>query len=185
MLYYALFLTDQGTHARHNHGQHRFLDSGKHPFDGPCATVLMGGLTDHQYTNYIIWSQYLPQYYNQSYAGQFAYQILSEYTIRKGSTIDKEKELISVTFAINFLGYGTAGLCRRFLVYPTHAVWPTSLVTIALNSTLHSEKADEPIKGPFGKLYRMGRMRAFILLFGGMFVYFWVRTFPANHGICG
>jgi hypothetical protein len=79
-----------------------------------------------------------------------------------------------VTFAINFLGYGMAGLCRRFLVYPTHAVWPTSLVTIALNSTLHSEQADEPVKGPLGRMYRMGRMKAFVILFAAMFVYFWV-----------
>ena len=28
------------------------------------------------YTNYIIWSQYLPQYYGQTYAGEFAYQFL-------------------------------------------------------------------------------------------------------------
>ena len=68
-----------------------------------------------------------------------------------------------------------AGLCRRFLVYPTHAVWPTSLVTIALNATLHSDKDDEPVKGPFNRMFKMGRMRAFVILFVGMFVYFWVR----------
>jgi OPT family oligopeptide transporter len=51
------------------------------------------------YTDNIIWAQYLPQYFNQSYAGRFSYQIL-------------------IALSTNFIGYGIAGLCRRFLVYP-------------------------------------------------------------------
>lgn len=77
------------------------------------------------YTNYIIWSQYLPTFFNQSYAGQFAYQIC-------------------IAMGTNFIGYGIAGLCRRFLVYPSYCVWPASLVTIALNSAFHTGKSPLP-----------------------------------------
>ncbi|KAL1642599.1 hypothetical protein SLS58_005368 [Diplodia intermedia] len=31
------------------------------------------------YTNYIVWTQYLPKFFNQSYAGSFSYQILIAY----------------------------------------------------------------------------------------------------------
>lgn len=106
------------------------------------------------YTNYVIWAQYLKQYFNQPYAGNFGYQIL-------------------LGLATNFIGYGMAGITRRFLVYPTYAVWPTSLVTIALNSALHSkDEANTPVKGPFGTIFRASRMRVFCYVFGGMFVYF-------------
>lgn len=105
------------------------------------------------YTDNIIWSQYLPQYYNQAYAGQFSYQIL-------------------IGLGTNFVGYGMAGLTRRFLVYPSYAVWPTSLVTIALNSALHSDSSNSPVKGPFGRTFTASRMKVFLYCFIGMFVYF-------------
>lgn len=105
------------------------------------------------YTNYVIWSQYLPAYFNQSYAGSFAYQIL-------------------ISLGTNFVGYGMAGLTRRFLVYPASCVWPASLVTIALNQAFHVE-ANTPVQGPFGRIYRMSRYKFFLLAFGAMFVYFW------------
>jgi OPT family small oligopeptide transporter len=105
------------------------------------------------YTDNIIWSQYLPQYYNQRYAGQFSYQIL-------------------IGLGTNFVGYGMAGLTRRFLVYPSYAVWPTSLVTIALNSALHSTAEDVPVKTPFGRTIRASRMKVFLYSFIGMFLYF-------------
>ena len=73
------------------------------------------------YTDYIIWTQVLPQFFNQPYARGFAYQIL-------------------ISLGTNFIGYGIAGLCRRFLVYPSFCVWPASLVTIALNAAFHTEK---------------------------------------------
>ena len=122
------------------------------------------------YTNNIIWSQYLPQYYNQSYAGEFAYQFL----ISVGTNyVGCEYLRLDISGSANHLD-GMAGLCRRFLVYPTHAVWPTSLVTIALNATLHADQDNEAVPGPFKRMYKMGRMRAFTILFVGMFIYFWV-----------
>lgn len=105
------------------------------------------------YTDNIIWSQYLPQYFNQSYAGKFSYQIL-------------------IAFGTNFIGYSIAGICRRFLVYPSYCVWPASLVTIALNSAFHTDK-NVPVIGPMKKVFTASRLKFFGMAFGAMFVYFW------------
>ncbi|GAO17651.1 hypothetical protein UVI_02002130 [Ustilaginoidea virens] len=105
------------------------------------------------YTQYIIWTQVLPQYFNQQYARSFAYIFLN-------------------AFATNFIGYGLAGITRKFLVYPSYCVWPRSLVTIALNTALHNEE-NHPVAGPLGKTWNVSRYRFFMVIFAGMFVYFW------------
>ncbi len=106
------------------------------------------------YTTLIIWVQYMPQFFGQAYAGSFAYQIL-------------------VGLATNFLGYGFAGACRRFLVWPSYCVWPTSLVTIALINAFHEQKS-HPVIGPFKRLITMSRFKFFLVVFSGMFIYFWI-----------
>ncbi|KAF4120900.1 OPT oligopeptide transporter protein [Geosmithia morbida] len=105
------------------------------------------------YTQYVIWTQVLPFQFNQQYARSFGYQIL-------------------VALSTNFIGYGLAGLTRRFIVYPAYCVWPASLVTIALNSALHNEE-NSPVLGPFKKIFHISRYRFFLVAFAAMFVYFW------------
>lgn len=48
------------------------------------------------YTQYIVWTQVLERYFNQPYARSFAYQIL-------------------IALSTNFIGYGLAGLTRKFI----------------------------------------------------------------------
>ncbi|KPM35146.1 Sexual differentiation process protein isp4 [Neonectria ditissima] len=120
-------------------------------------TIMANVAYNTPYTNYIIWVQYLPQYFNQSYASHFAYQIL-------------------IALSTNFIGYGMAGICRRFLVYPSYCVWPASLVTIALNSAFHND-INTPVEGPFGKVWRISRLKFFYAMFGAMFVWFWFPNF--------
>ncbi|TWU76087.1 hypothetical protein ED733_007643 [Metarhizium rileyi] len=105
------------------------------------------------YTQSLIWTQVLPQYFDQQYARSFSYIFLNG-------------------FATNFIGYGLAGLTRKFLVYPAYCVWPRSLVTIALNTALHDEK-NTPVQGPLGRIWSVSRYRFFMVAFGAMFVYFW------------
>ncbi|CAK5279804.1 unnamed protein product [Mycena citricolor] len=100
------------------------------------------------YTNNIIWVQYLPLYFNQSWASNFGYQV-------------------TIALSTNLIGYGLAGLTRRFLVYPASAIWYYNLSSIALNRAFHSEKAT------VANGWRMSRMRWFLYCFAGMFVYFW------------
>ncbi|KAH7148288.1 OPT oligopeptide transporter protein-domain-containing protein [Dactylonectria macrodidyma] len=120
-------------------------------------TIMANVAYNTPYTNYIIWVQYLPQYFNQPYASHFAYQIL-------------------IALSTNFIGYGMAGICRRFLVYPSYCVWPASLVTIALNSAFHND-INTPVEGPFGKIWRISRLKFFYLMFGAMFIWFWFPNF--------
>ncbi|KAJ7027141.1 OPT-domain-containing protein [Mycena alexandri] len=84
----------------------------------------------------------------QSWATGFGYQLL-------------------VALSTNFIGYGLAGLTRRFLVYPASAVWYTNLSIIALNRAFHAEK--ETVADG----WRLSRMRWFVYCFSAMFVYFW------------
>ncbi|ODA77433.1 hypothetical protein RJ55_07062 [Drechmeria coniospora] len=116
-------------------------------------TIMANVAYNTPYTNYIIWVQYLPQYFDQPYASHFAYQLL-------------------IALATNFIGYGMAGVCRRFLVYPSYCVWPASLVTIALNSAFHTD-ANPPVEGPFRRIWRISRIKFFYLMFAAMFVWFW------------
>lgn len=67
-----------------------------------------------------------------------------------------------------------AGVIRRFLVNPAYAVWPTSLVTIALNKALHRDNDKTAVLGPFGRYFRASRMKCFSMAFAAMFAYFWV-----------
>ncbi|KAI5864126.1 OPT-domain-containing protein [Durotheca rogersii] len=116
-------------------------------------TIMANVAWNYPYSNNIIWVQYLPAYFNQRYAGQFSYQII-------------------IGLATNYIGYGMAGIIRRFLVYPSHCVWPASLVTIALNAAFHNDK-NTPVKGPFGKIFTISRIKFFGVTFAAMFVYFW------------
>lgn len=66
-----------------------------------------------------VFTQWMDKYFGQKYAKSFAYQIL-------------------LALSTNIMGYGFAGLTRRFLVYPSFCLYPRSLVTIALNKALHN-----------------------------------------------
>jgi len=100
------------------------------------------------FTAYIIWVQYLPIYFNQAWASSFGYQVL-------------------VALSTNLIGYGLAGLTRHFLVYPSNAIWPSNLATIALGRAFHSG-TNTPANG-----WTVSRMRWFTYCFVAMFIYFW------------
>ena len=119
-------------------------------------TIMANVSQNTPYTDYVVWTQYLKVYFDQSYAAQFSYQIL-------------------MALSSNFIGYGLAGLTRRFLVYPAYCVWPTSLVTIAFNDALHSTDTG-PVQTPWRSVWHASRMKFFAFAFCGMFVYYW---FPA------
>ncbi|KAJ7597542.1 OPT-domain-containing protein [Mycena floridula] len=100
------------------------------------------------YTKSIVIVQVADRFFNQSWARNFGYQIL-------------------ISLSTNFIGYGLAGITRRFLVYPSACIWPTTLATIALNKAFHTEY-NETVHG-----WKISRMRFFMYCFLGMFVYFW------------
>ena len=120
-------------------------------------TIMASVSFSYPYTAFLIPTQALPQFFGQAFARDFGYQLLS-------------------TMGINFVGYGLAGLYRRFLVFPSYALWPSSLATIALNKAFHTEQ-NEPVKGPFGWVYRRSRGQVFFLTFLAMFVWFFFPGF--------
>jgi hypothetical protein len=71
-------------------------------------TIMASVSFTNSYTTYIIPTQALPLFFDQAFAYNFGYQIMT-------------------SLSINFVGYGLAGMARRFLVYPAAAVWPASL----------------------------------------------------------
>jgi OPT family small oligopeptide transporter len=118
-------------------------------------TVMSNVAKSVPYTNYIVWIQVLPQYFNQPWAISVGYQAL-------------------IALSTNFIGYGLAGLCRWFLVYPAYCVWPSSLVTIALNSAFHDASTEAAtVVGPFRSVWKMSRLKFFSWAFVLMFSYFW------------
>ncbi|CAK7275015.1 hypothetical protein SEPCBS119000_006466 [Sporothrix epigloea] len=114
-------------------------------------TIMASVSVNTPYTDYIVWTQYLKTYFNQSYAGQFSYQIL-------------------VALSTSLIGYGLAGLTRRFLVYPAYCVWPTSLVTIAFNEAFHNVESG-PVSTPWNSVWQASRMKFFMIAFTAMFFY--------------
>lgn len=49
---------------------------------------------------------------------------------------------ILLVFSTQLLGYGVAGLTRRWIVYPAAMIWPQTLITTSLFNTLHTTKSD-------------------------------------------
>lgn len=81
----------------------------------------------------LIFAQYLPIYFNQSWAGSLGYQGESTVLIDLSRFHTHLRSLVLISLSTNFIGYGLAGLTRRFLVYPSFAIWPSNLAIIALN----------------------------------------------------
>jgi OPT family oligopeptide transporter len=67
-------------------------------------------------------------------------------------------------------GFGLAGLCRRFLVWPASMVWPQNLVSCALLNTLHAED-DEGTGG-------IWRYKFFMIVTASSFFFFFL---PGKH----
>ncbi|KAI1297752.1 hypothetical protein EDD11_006991 [Mortierella claussenii] len=86
---------------------------------------------------------------------------------------NSEKAFVAGMFLVlttQITGFALAGVIRRFLVRPAHMIWPSTLVTASLFRSLHVQSHDED-QG------RMSRMRYFLLVSGGMFIYYWFPGF--------
>ena len=78
--------------------------------------------------------------------------------------------------ATQMLGFGAAGIARKFLVYPRAMMWPGELSTIALARALFDEDAqgtkNERLPGPFNTWWQMSRKRIFYWVVLGSAVWF-------------
>ncbi|KAI8899053.1 OPT oligopeptide transporter protein-domain-containing protein [Globomyces pollinis-pini] len=71
------------------------------------------------------------------------------------------------------VGYGVAGLARRFIVRPKSMLWPTVLPTVTLLNSYFETEA------PSSK-YHMSRLSFFWLTFTFMFMYHWIPAYFAS-----
>ena len=71
---------------------------------------------------------------------------------------------IVLVLATQLTGFGLAGICRRFLVWPASMVWPQNLVACTLLNTLHAEDDNE--------MGGITRYRYFMYVMAGGFCFF-------------
>ncbi|KAF1967183.1 OPT family small oligopeptide transporter [Bimuria novae-zelandiae CBS 107.79] len=73
------------------------------------------------------------------------------------------------TLSSQVIGIALAGLFRRFLVWPAAIIWPNQFSNSALLHAFHDHKPTEVDANG----WRISRMRLFLIVMGGMFVYYW------------
>ncbi|CAH2355444.1 oligopeptide transporter 2 [[Candida] railenensis] len=112
------------------------------------ATVIFSVAAGGQYISSNIYTQKMEMFYGNQWV-TWGYQVL-------------------LSLSTNFLGFGFAGVLRRFACYPVKAIWPTLLPTLALNRALLSPERKENING-----WTISRYYFFFSTFGGSFLYFW------------
>ncbi|BGP20792.1 hypothetical protein JCM10213_008929 [Rhodosporidiobolus nylandii] len=99
-----------------------------------------------------------------AYALNFSLASDKFYGVAQGAGFD-----ILLVLTTQMLGFGAAGLCRRFLVWPAALVWPSNLVYCTLLNTLHAEDEDDG-NGPT-------RFRFFLYIICGAFAWYCVPGF--------
>ncbi|KZV85839.1 OPT-domain-containing protein [Exidia glandulosa HHB12029] len=75
---------------------------------------------------------------------------------------------LTLVLATQLTGFGLAGLCRRFLVWPASMIWPQNLVACTLLNTLHAE--DESLVNGGGITRFKFFCYAFVATFAFMFL---------------
>lgn len=104
---------------------------------------------------------------NVSFGFAFATDVIVEQTkfYNQKATIPYQ---VLLTLSTQTLGYAFAGLTRRFLVRPGGMVWPGTLMSAAMFSTLHKEE-NKPANG-----WRISRWNFFYLVFGGASAFYFL-----------
>ncbi|KAH7208801.1 OPT oligopeptide transporter protein-domain-containing protein [Fusarium oxysporum] len=112
-----------------------------------------------------------------------------EFTLNPGPFNQKEQILIAMMannlsnsipwqiltlISTQFMGYGCAGLVRRFLVYPPSMIWPKALANIALAKALNKDNghSEDTVHG-----WKLSRYKFFLICFTSMFFYFWIPNY--------
>lgn len=84
---------------------------------------------------------------------------------------------LMLTISTQSLGYGIAGIMRKFLVYPAAMIWPGNLVSVTLMNAMYevNEAPDPTVLGG-----RMPRYRWFAYITLGAFIYYFIPGFLAQ-----
>ncbi|KAJ4325689.1 hypothetical protein N0V84_003407 [Fusarium piperis] len=82
-----------------------------------------------------------------------------------------------LTISTQSVGYGIAGMLRKFLVYPASMIWPENLVGVTLMNAMY-ERNDAPDATIIGGT--MHRYRWFTIVTGCAFIYYFIPGFLAQ-----
>lgn len=104
---------------------------------------------------------------NVSFGFAFATDIIVEQTQFYKQDVSIVYQLL-LTLSTQILGYTFAGLTRRFLVRPSGMIWPGTLMSAAMFTTLHKEQ-NEPANG-----WRISRWNFFFVVWLGAFVFYFL-----------
>lgn len=106
---------------------------------------------------------------NAAYAGTaiYATDVLISQKVFYGQDFGWAFQLL---FAITnqMIGYGLAGICRRWLVWPAAMIWPSNLVNCTLMYTLHDQNSFSSKKDS----WPITRFRWFLYVMCGSFVWY-------------
>lgn len=69
------------------------------------------------------------------------------------------------------MGFGVAGMARRFLVWPASMVWPATLITTTVMYSLHDHSPSDPA---LSNGWKIGRYSFFLIVAAITFVWEWV-----------
>lgn len=109
---------------------------------------------------------------NAGYAGSaiYATDVLISQTVFYGQNFGWMFQLL---FAITnqMIGYGLAGICRRWLVWPAAMIWPSDLVNCALMYTLHD---NNPSNNHTANGWSITKYRWFLYVVCGSFIWYFV-----------
>lgn len=75
------------------------------------------------------------------------------------------------------IGFGMAGIVRRFLIWPAAMIWPQTLANTTLMYTLHDHTPSNPSET---NGWSIGRYRYFLYVFLGSFIWYWFPGFIAQ-----
>ncbi|KAI0521179.1 OPT-domain-containing protein [Xylaria bambusicola] len=104
---------------------------------------------------------------NVSFGFAFATDIIVEQTQFYKQEVGIVYQLL-LTLSTQILGYTFAGLARRFLVRPSGMIWPGTLMSAAMFTTLHREQ-NEPANG-----WKISRWNFFFVIWLSAFVFYFL-----------
>lgn len=78
---------------------------------------------------------------------------------------------ILLVLSTQAMGFGIAGISRRFLIWPSSMVWPSTLITSTVMHSLHNHAPADPAAT---NGWKMGRYTFFLIVAGCTFCWEWV-----------
>ncbi|OCL08189.1 OPT-domain-containing protein [Glonium stellatum] len=104
---------------------------------------------------------------NVSFGFAFATDVIVEQTQFYHQKLGITYQIL-LTISTQILGYALAGLTRRYLVRPSGMIWPGTLISASMFSTLHKEE-NKPANG-----WRITRSKFFLSVFSGSVAFYFL-----------